>query len=139
SAVWLHFDDEPETRQDLESLLSTPSPDAKLYYCGPPGFMAAVERASAHWSEGTVHFEAFQPPEQDGAPPEPFTITLRDGTVVPVAADTSALAALRAAGVLLMASCENGVCGTCSIGMLSCPRTLGLIVLSHVYRAQPAC
>ncbi|WP_343068299.1 2Fe-2S iron-sulfur cluster binding domain-containing protein [Mesorhizobium sangaii] len=38
--------------------------------------------------------------------------------MVPVAADTSALAALRAAGVLLMASCENGVCGTCECGIL---------------------
>ncbi|OWK19184.1 hypothetical protein AJ88_43670 [Mesorhizobium amorphae CCBAU 01583] len=129
-------------------MLSTRSSDAQLYYCGPPGFMAAVDRATAHWPEGTVHFEAFQPPEQDRAPPEPFTITLRDGTVVPVAADTSALAALRAAGVLLMASCENGVCGTCECGilegqpihrMLSCPRTLGLIGSFHAYRAQPAC
>ncbi|MBM2712969.1 oxidoreductase, partial [Mesorhizobium caraganae] len=31
STVWLHFDDEPETRQDLESLLSTRSSDAQLY------------------------------------------------------------------------------------------------------------
>lgn len=118
STVWLHVDDEPETRQDLESLLSTRSSDAQLYYCGPPGFMAAVDRASPHWPEGTVHFEAFQPPEHDDGPPEPFTITLRDGTAVSVAADTSALAALRAAGVLLMASCENGVCGTCECGIL---------------------
>jgi len=79
--------------------------------------MAAVDRASAHWPEGTVHFEAFQPPERDDTPPEPFTIMLRDGTSVPVAADTTALAALRAAGVMLMASCENGVCGTCECGM----------------------
>ncbi|RJT41474.1 oxidoreductase [Mesorhizobium waimense] len=118
SNVRLHFDDEPETRQDLESLLAGRSADAQLYYCGPPGFMAAVDRAAAHWPDGTVHFEAFQPPERDGVPPAPFTIELRDGTVVPVAADTSALAALRTAGVLLMASCENGVCGTCECGML---------------------
>jgi len=116
--VRLHFDDEPETRLDLQNLLSTLSSDKQLYYCGPPGFMAAVDRASAHWPAGTVHFEAFQPPEYDAAPPEPFTITLRDGTSVPVAADTTALAALRGAGVLLMASCENGVCGTCECGML---------------------
>ncbi|MBB6413856.1 hypothetical protein [Mesorhizobium sangaii] len=56
NTVWLHFDDEPETREDLESLLSTRSSDAQLYYCGPPGFMAAVDRATAHWPERTVHF-----------------------------------------------------------------------------------
>jgi hypothetical protein len=39
--------------------------------------MAAVDRGSAHWPEGTVHFEAFQPPEGDDTPPEPFTIMHR--------------------------------------------------------------
>lgn len=116
--VRLHCDDEPETRQDLQTLLSTPSSDSQAYYCGPPSFMAAVDRASAHWPTGTVHFEAFQPLVHDDAPPEPFTIVLRHGVSIPVAADTTALAALRGAGVLLMASCENGVCGTCECGML---------------------
>ncbi|SDR63729.1 vanillate O-demethylase ferredoxin subunit [Rhizobiales bacterium GAS113] len=116
--VRLHFDDEPETRQDLASLLSTRSFEAQLYYCGPPGFMAAVDRVAAHWPKGYVHFEAFQPPESGDAPPNPFTIALRDGTVVAVPADTSALAALRAAGVPLLASCENGACGTCECGIL---------------------
>ncbi|WP_245422960.1 PDR/VanB family oxidoreductase [Neorhizobium huautlense] len=114
----LHFDDQVETRQDLEGLLSKRPSGAQLYYCGPPGFMAAVARASEHWPDGTVHFEAFQPPVQDDTPPEPFTIVLGNGTVVPVPADASALSAIRAAGVLLMASCENGVCGTCQCGYL---------------------
>ncbi|MER9664784.1 2Fe-2S iron-sulfur cluster binding domain-containing protein [Mesorhizobium sp. M0159] len=39
--------------------------------------------------------------------------------MVDVPAATSALAALRAAGVPLLASCENGVCRTCECGMLS--------------------
>ena len=99
-------------------MLSTLSSDPQLYYCGPPSFMAAVDGASAHWPAGTVHFEAFQPLEHDNASPEPFTIMLREGTSVPVAADTTALAALRGTGLLLMASCENGVCGTCECGML---------------------
>ena len=114
----LHWDDEPETRQDLEALLSARPSDARLYYCGPPGFMAAVGKAAAHWSEGTIHFEAFQPAATDNAASEPFTIVLRSGTVIPVPADASALSAIRAAGVLRMASCENGVCGTCECGFL---------------------
>lgn len=114
----LHFDDEPETRQDIEALLSTRQSDAQVYYCGPPGFMAAIARATEHWPEGSVHFEAFQPAIFDDVPPEPFTIILRNGTEIPVPADTSALSAIRAAGVLLTASCENGVCGTCECGFL---------------------
>ncbi|SEE71538.1 vanillate O-demethylase ferredoxin subunit [Rhizobiales bacterium GAS191] len=136
STVWLHFDDEPETRQDLDCLLSTPSFEAQLYYCGPPGFMAAVDRAAAHWPKGYVRFEAFQPPESDDAPPEPFTIALRDGTVVPVPTHSSALAALRVAGVLLMASCENGVCGTCECGILEGQPIHRDAVLSNDARAH---
>lgn len=116
--VRLHFDDDRGTRQDIEALLSKRPAGTQLYYCGPPGFMAAIDRAASGWPAGTVHFEAFEPPATDGAPPEPFTIELRSGTVVTVGADTSALAALRAAGVPLLASCENGVCGTCECGYL---------------------
>ncbi|WP_245442431.1 PDR/VanB family oxidoreductase [Mesorhizobium hawassense] len=114
----LHLDDQVETRQDLEELLSTRPSGAQLYYCGPPGFMAAVALASEDWPDGTVNFEAFQPLVQDDTPPEPFMIVLRNGAVVSVPADKSALSAIRAAGVLLMASCENGVCGTCECGYL---------------------
>ncbi|ESX08504.1 MULTISPECIES: PDR/VanB family oxidoreductase [unclassified Mesorhizobium] len=117
--VRIHFDDEPQTRQNIAALLANRSDDAQTYYCGPPGFMAVVGRAAQHWPEGTVHFETFQPPEFDGAPPEPFVIELAEGRVVEVSAETTALAALRAAGVPLMASCENGVCGTCECAMLA--------------------
>ncbi|APG93065.1 PDR/VanB family oxidoreductase [Sinorhizobium americanum] len=118
TSVRLHFDDEAETRADLGAFLSKQPPNAEAYYCGPPGFMAAVSRATEHWLEDSVHFEAFEPPASDDAPPEPFTIVLRNGTIVPVPAETSALAAIRQAGVLVMASCENGVCGTCECGIL---------------------
>ncbi|MCF3641995.1 PDR/VanB family oxidoreductase [Rhizobium sp. TRM95111] len=132
----LHFDDQVETRQDIEGLLSTRPGEAQLYYCGPPGFMAAIARASEHWPDGTVHFEAFQPPVQDDTPPEPFTIVLRNGTVVPVPADRSALSAIRAAGVLLMASCENGVCGTCECGYLEGQPIHRDAVLSNAARSH---
>ncbi|MER9883989.1 2Fe-2S iron-sulfur cluster binding domain-containing protein [Mesorhizobium sp. M0118] len=39
--------------------------------------------------------------------------------MVEVSAQTTALEALRAAGVPLLASCENGVCGSCECGMFS--------------------
>ncbi|EJC74986.1 flavodoxin reductase family protein [Rhizobium leguminosarum bv. trifolii WSM2012] len=118
SKLRLHFDDEPQTRQDIETLLSIRKSDAQVYYCGPQGFMAAIAQATENWPEGSVHFEAFQPAASDDTPPEPFTIILRNGTEVPVPAEISALSAIRAAGVLVMASCENGVCGTCECGFL---------------------
>lgn len=86
--------------------------------CVPPTFMTVVNRAASDWPENSVHFEAFQPPEHDDRPPQPSTIVLRHGRVVLVRADTSALTALRAAGVLLMALCENDAGGACECGLL---------------------
>lgn len=116
--VRLHFDDEPNTRQDLGALLANQPEGAQIYCCGPAGFMAAVAKATEHWSAESVHFEAFQPPSFNDSPPQPFAIELRGGRRVEVDAHTTALVALRAAGVPLMASCENGVCGTCECGLL---------------------
>ncbi|WP_027155825.1 PDR/VanB family oxidoreductase [Mesorhizobium sp. WSM2561] len=133
--VRLHFDDEPGSRQDIEALLSQRPADGQLYYCGPPGFMAIIDRAASSWPAGTAHFEAFQPAASE-APAEPFTIVLRNGTMVPVAADTTALAALRAAGVALTASCENGVCGTCECGYVEGYPIHQDAVLSNTARAR---
>lgn len=116
--VHLHFDDEPRTQQDVTELLLVQPEGAQVYCCGPSGFMAAVAKAAAHWPAESVHFEAFQPPAFDNAAPEPFTIELRDGRRIEVPVETTALAALRVSGVPLMASCENGVCGTCECGLL---------------------
>jgi len=45
---------------------------------------------------------------------QPFELQLDDsGRVIPVAADQTALEALRAAGEELPSACEQGVCGTC--------------------------
>ncbi|MCA2011761.1 PDR/VanB family oxidoreductase [Cereibacter sphaeroides] len=113
-SLHLHLREDTGARPDLAALLATPAEGAQLYHCGPAGFMAAVEAASRHWPEGSVHSEAFQPP--DLGPPQPFTLRLTDGRDLPVAADETALQVLRGAGVPLMASCENGLCGSCECG-----------------------
>lgn len=118
-AVEYHFDDEPDTRVDLGALLAARQAGEQLYYCGPPGFMAAVGQASTHWPEEAVHFEAFAPPVDENFEPEPFVLRLRSsGAVLPVRSDETALAVLRAAGIALPSSCENGACGTCECGYL---------------------
>jgi vanillate O-demethylase ferredoxin subunit len=116
----LHFDDDPATVIDLAELLKEQKGGTHLYYCGPPGFMAWARASSAHWKLDTVHFEAFQPEEDPNFVPEAFSIQLRStGQELDVPADTSALTVLRAAGVLLFSSCENGVCGSCECGFVA--------------------
>jgi vanillate O-demethylase ferredoxin subunit len=113
-----HFDDEPDTRTDLDTLLAVQAPGLHLYCCGPSGFMAAVRQEAGHWPQEALHFEAFQAAPGADFVAEPFAIELRSGLTVEVPADRSALEALRLAGLDLVSSCETGVCGTCECGYL---------------------
>ncbi len=115
--VRFHFDDgAPAQKLDIAALLATPVPGQHVYVCGPQGFMDVVlSTARARgWPEAQLHYEYF------GAAPAPaggdhaFEVMLASsGRVVPVAADRTVVKALADAGVNVLTSCEQGVCGTC--------------------------
>ena len=118
--VHRHVDDGPaDQRLDLPTLLAAPLPGDHLYLCGPQGFMDAVRAAAtaAGWPGAQVHCESFgaapavaSGPAGQGA----FELQLgHGGRVIPVAADQTAVQALAAAGITVLTSCEQGVCGTC--------------------------
>ncbi|MEU9038161.1 PDR/VanB family oxidoreductase [Streptomyces sp. NPDC048352] len=85
-------------------------PGTLVYCCGPEPLMRAV--AEAVPDPGAVRLERFA-----AAPPaeaKPFTVELaRTGTAVEVAADESALAAVRRVLPDTPYSCGQGFCGTC--------------------------
>lgn len=115
-AVRLAFDDEPDTRLDLDAALSAPSPDRRLYACGPSGFMRFVTEgaAASGWTPGQIRQEHFAAETVPRGENQPFDLVIASsGQVVPVAADQTAAQALEAAGVFVPLSCEQGVCGTC--------------------------
>ena len=124
--VHRHLDDGPAAQRfDASRLLAAAPVGSHLYVCGPQGFMTAVLAAAraAGWAEGRLHWESFG----GGTPVSPtaagdaasdaesaFELQLgRGGRVIPVAVGQTALQALQAAGVPVMSSCEQGVCGTC--------------------------
>ncbi|MCZ4586735.1 MULTISPECIES: PDR/VanB family oxidoreductase [Rhodococcus] len=100
--------------------LGKPIEGAKVYCCGPEPLLAAVEFASTNWPGWAVRFERFVAPSQP--PPvrtEPFTIELsHSGRTVTVGTDETVLEALDAAGVPVLSSCNEGVCGTCEVGVV---------------------
>ncbi|MEV7283340.1 PDR/VanB family oxidoreductase [Streptomyces sp. NPDC093252] len=104
---------------DLDSWLSRPLPDHKVYCCGPAPLLTAVARACAHWpphSLRTERFTATATATALAAPAHlaPFEVELRrTGRTVTVTPGASVLQALRGAGVDLLSSCEQGTCGTC--------------------------
>ncbi|WP_436493725.1 PDR/VanB family oxidoreductase [Actinokineospora sp. HUAS TT18] len=98
----------------VSDLLGDAVPGASVYCCGPGPMIDAVRR---EWT-GPLHFERFSPaPVLGGAP---FELQLGvGGPVVPVAADESALEALRRERPGTAYSCRQGFCGTCRVGVLA--------------------
>lgn len=90
-----------------------------LYCCGPAGLMRAVEAAAPAEAAARVHFEWFAAPQAD-SPNQPFELeVVSSGEVLPVSAEESALEVLRAHGIDIQSSCEEGVCGTCEVRVLA--------------------
>ena len=118
SSVQFHFDaGAPEQKLNIPALLANPEAGRHLYVCGPKGFINAVldQAKPAGWPADQLHCEFFAGEEVkalagDGS----FQVKLASsGKVITVPADTTVVKALADAGVEVMTSCEQGVCGTC--------------------------
>jgi ferredoxin-NADP reductase len=101
---------------DLESVLGTPQPNTLVYCCGPEGLLGAVERFCEKWPPGSLHLERFsaKPQEPAAEADSAFELVLqRSGLNLEVPPDKSVLTVIREAGVSVLASCLEGICGTC--------------------------
>jgi ferredoxin len=108
---------------DLDSLLKEPEDNTLVYSCGPEGLLSAVEQHCAQWPAGTLHIERFAakaPTEQQDAEAlEQFDVVCqRSGVTLEVTSDKSILETLEEADIPIMASCYEGVCGTCEARIL---------------------
>ncbi|KAB2388760.1 PDR/VanB family oxidoreductase [Actinomadura montaniterrae] len=106
---------------DLEAALREPADGTAVYCCGPEPLIAAAEHQCAAWPAGTLHVERFAARARDDAPEAmAFELVLgRSGRRVTVPADCSALDALEAAGIAVPNACRDGICGSCTTGVLS--------------------
>ena len=118
ASVQVHFDD-GDRRFDPARDLPPAAAGAHLYVCGPGGFMDWVIAAAAKlgYPGDQVHTEYFT--AQTDTSGAAFEVMLsRSGQTVQVAAGQSIVAALKAVGVTVEVSCEQGVCGTCLCDVL---------------------
>ncbi len=105
---------------DLATILGTPDDQTRVYCCGPEPLLAAVEEECRSWPPGSLHLERFAAKEvvhdrEDAA----FEVVLqRTGVTVTVGPEQSVFDAVRAAGVSVLGSCLEGICGTCETGVL---------------------
>ncbi|MFC5496891.1 PDR/VanB family oxidoreductase [Caenimonas terrae] len=104
---------------DIAAVLAAAPADAHLYCCGPGPMLDAFEAAAAGRPPALVHVERFSP-VQPAAVAGGFTVKLaRTGGSVYVAPGHSILDTLRAGGIDVPASCEQGICGTCETRVLA--------------------
>jgi ferredoxin-NADP reductase len=106
---------------DLAGFLGVPAAGTRIYCCGPARLLAAMDAACADLPPYTLRTERFVAEEQ-GAPARtaPFEVELaRTGATVTVTPDQSVLEAVAGAGVEVLSSCRQGICGTCETGVLA--------------------
>lgn len=118
SQVHFHVNAEGVSRSfDVASCVASVRADARVYVCGPQGFIEATVKAcaAAGWPSDRVHreyFGAVVPQVLDTH--REFMVRLgRSGKSVPVTPNQTILEALCAHGFEVPSSCGAGVCGTC--------------------------
>ena len=114
--VNFHFDDGPEDQLlDIPALLQTRPEDARLYVCGPKGFMdAVISNAEKSWPADTIHREYFSADPSAGKEDDSFAVRINSsGELIQVPADLTIVEALLEKGIEIPVSCEQGICGTC--------------------------
>jgi ferredoxin-NADP reductase len=103
---------------DLDAILGTPRDDTLVYCCGPEALLNAVEERCAAWPAGSLRVERFsvkpQPQERPPDARDTFTVVCqRSGITIMVPPDKSIFDAVEEAGVDVVGSCMEGICGTC--------------------------
>lgn len=102
---------------DLVGPVDAPA-DLAVYCCGPVPMLEGLRRHLATRTDIELHYERFSPPPVENG--SEFTVTLAStGQEIPVAADESALAAIRRVVPSVPYSCRQGFCGTCKVRTLS--------------------
>jgi ferredoxin-NADP reductase len=102
---------------DLASVLAAPAADTAIYVCGPERLLVGVEEiCSASWPASALHLERFAAKEIEA--PEggerSFELELAaSGVTLTVPPDRSVFNVIEDAGISVLGSCHEGICGTC--------------------------
>jgi ferredoxin-NADP reductase len=107
---------------DLPTILDGPAADTLVYCCGPEGLLVAVESVcTASWPAGALHLERFAAKASE-APADgerSFELELAaSGVTLQVPPDKSVFDVIQDAGISVLGSCHEGICGTCEQAVL---------------------
>jgi ferredoxin-NADP reductase len=136
--VSIHPEDE-HGRLPLAEVLGEPRDDTLVYCCGPEGLLDAMEETCRPWPQGSLHIERFAAKtiEAPSDALDTFSVECRrSGVTVTVATDQSIYQALEDAGIDVLGSCMEGVCGTCECEVVEGDPEHRDSVLSDAERAR---
>lgn len=103
---------------DLPDLFAGAVEGTSVYCCGPEPLLVEAERCHRMRPSIDLHLERFSAKENNGAVTE-FDIELaRSGIALTVPADRSVLEVVEDAGIPVISSCQEGICGTCETTVL---------------------
>lgn len=106
-------------RIDLWPYLALPRDGLHVYCCAAQPLMEEVRALTMHWRPSRVHFEDFAGVTPGQVGDQPFrAVWAPTGRAVEVAADSTLLDALNAAGANVASSCRSGTCGTCVLQLI---------------------
>jgi ferredoxin-NADP reductase len=115
------YSSEAGTRLDVGARFGVVESDTMVYCCGPERLMSEVEQASAAWPADGVRFEWFTPRSRplDEASGGFEVVCNASGLTLTVPPEKTVLAVLNEAGIEVPCSCQQGICGTCEMRVLS--------------------
>ncbi|WP_136680952.1 PDR/VanB family oxidoreductase [Neptunomonas sp. XY-337] len=115
-----YFSDAVDERLNIAELFAQQSEVTEIYTCGSEHLLQAILDAAEPHPNLTVHFERFAAVEQDNSDNTSFEIELaRSGKVLTVSPDQTILEVLRGEGFTVETMCEEGLCGSCEVDLLS--------------------
>jgi ferredoxin-NADP reductase len=107
---------------DLDAILGCPGSDTLVYCCGPEPLLAAVEALCERaWPPGALHLERFaaKAAEAPATGERAFELVLAgSGVTLQVPPDKSVFDVIQDAGISVLGSCHEGICGTCEQAVL---------------------
>lgn len=138
----LHVGLSPEqTRQAIDALMADLDESSDVYVCGPQPLLDTVRAsaAAAGVAAARVRFELFAQ-TLSHADDRAFRVRLaHSGAELAVPADRSLADVLREHGCAVETSCEQGVCGTCIVGVLDGDPEHRDVYLSDAEKAARQC
>ncbi|MGY0219575.1 PDR/VanB family oxidoreductase [Endozoicomonadaceae bacterium StTr2] len=112
---------QPQNRINLEQLVADQPPETHLYTCGSEPLLQSILAAASLRQDIRVHFERFAAAETtEAVENKAFEVELASsGEVLEVTPDQSILEVLRSRGHEVETMCEEGLCGSCEVGLLA--------------------